>query len=163
MTFAQQATVAGTDGLTTRVQRATTVAPRATTTPTTAPKTGLPPALPFSSMPTSWRNPTMPGSIPTGSCWTPSPQSLCSKMAPCCPTSSVRQSTEGALTNGGYQDSDMIGDFPNLGPVWFNKKSIAIILSFADVRRVCRITMDTGGTPEMCVHHLDGSLMQSRE
>ena len=57
----------------------------------------------------------------------------------------------------------MIGDFPNLGPVWFNEKSIANILSFADVRKVCRITMDTGDAPEICVHRLDGSLMVFKE
>ena len=34
-----------------------------------------------------------------------------------------------ALTNGGHQDSSMIGDFPNLGPVWYNPHSIANILS----------------------------------
>jgi hypothetical protein len=57
-----------------------------------------------------------------------------------------------ALTNGGFQDSTMVGDFPNLGPVWYNKDSIANILSLADVRRVCRITMDTTAAAELCVH-----------
>ncbi|KAI2494383.1 hypothetical protein MHU86_20155 [Fragilaria crotonensis] len=52
-----------------------------------------------------------------------------------------------ALTNGGYQDSTMIGDFPNLGEVWFNKQSIANILSLAEVRKVCRVTMDTSDEP----------------
>jgi Zinc knuckle len=33
-----------------------------------------------------------------------------------------------AITNGGHQDSCMIGDFPNLGEVWFNRESIANIL-----------------------------------
>ena len=64
-----------------------------------------------------------------------------------------------ALTNGGHHDSTMIGDFPNLGPVWYNKDSIANILSLADVRRVCRITMDTNAAAALCVHHLDGSTM----
>jgi hypothetical protein len=40
-----------------------------------------------------------------------------------------------AITNGGYQDSSMIGDFPNLGEVWFNTESIANILSLAEVRK----------------------------
>jgi hypothetical protein len=50
--------------------------------------------------------------------------------------SNIRRSpqTLRTLTNGGHQDSDMIGDFPNLGPVWYDKDSIANILSFADVR-----------------------------
>jgi hypothetical protein len=48
-----------------------------------------------------------------------------------------------ALTNGGYQDSNMVGDFPNLGKVWYNRESIANILSLAgEVRKVCRITID---------------------
>ncbi|KAI2513612.1 hypothetical protein MHU86_752 [Fragilaria crotonensis] len=46
-----------------------------------------------------------------------------------------------ALTNGGHQDSSMVGDFPNLGEVWYNKASIANILSLAEVRKVCRVTM----------------------
>ena len=33
-----------------------------------------------------------------------------------------------AITNGGHQDSTLIGDFGNLGEVWFNKESIANIL-----------------------------------
>lgn len=33
-----------------------------------------------------------------------------------------------AVTNGGFQDSNMIGEFPNLGDVWFNQESIANIL-----------------------------------
>jgi Zinc knuckle len=39
-----------------------------------------------------------------------------------------------AITNGGHQDSNHVGDFPNLGEVWFNRDSIANILSLADVR-----------------------------
>jgi hypothetical protein len=65
-----------------------------------------------------------------------------------------------AITNGGYQDSSMIGDFPNLGEVWFNTESIANILSLAEVRKVCRITMDSSIAPVMNVHRLDGSIMQ---
>jgi hypothetical protein len=40
-------------------------------------------------------------------------------------------------TNGGYQDSSKKGVFKNLGPVWFNRDSIANILSLAEVRKVC--------------------------
>ena len=64
-----------------------------------------------------------------------------------------------ALTNGGFQDSNMIGDFPNLGIVWYNPKSIANILSLADVRKVCRVTLDTSAEPVLHVHRLDGSVM----
>ncbi|KAI2502074.1 Reverse transcriptase (RNA-dependent DNA polymerase) [Fragilaria crotonensis] len=65
-----------------------------------------------------------------------------------------------AVTNGGFQDSTLVGDFPNLGPVWFNPASIANILSLADVRKVCRVTMDTIAEPAMHVHRLDGSTMK---
>jgi hypothetical protein len=65
-----------------------------------------------------------------------------------------------AITNGGHQDSDMVGDFPNLGEVWFNEDSIANILSIADVRKVCRVTMDTSHEPALLVHGIDGSVMK---
>ena len=65
-----------------------------------------------------------------------------------------------AITNGGYQDSSQIGDFPNLGEVWFNPSSIANILSLADVCKVCRVTMDSDKTPSINVHRKDGSIMQ---
>jgi len=61
-----------------------------------------------------------------------------------------------ALTNGGHHYSHMIGDFPNLGEVWFNKDSIANILSLAEVHKVCRITMDTNSETAQHVHRLDG-------
>ena len=66
-------------------------------------------------------------------------------------------------TNGGYQDSNMKGVFRNLGPVWYNPDSIANILSLADVRKVCRVTLDTDLEPTMCVHRKDGSIMRFRE
>jgi hypothetical protein len=65
-----------------------------------------------------------------------------------------------ALTNGGHQDSNMVGDFPNLGEVWYNKHSIANILSLAHVRKVCRVTMDTAEETALFVHQLDGSIMK---
>jgi hypothetical protein len=68
-----------------------------------------------------------------------------------------------ALTNGGHQDSDLVGEFPNLGTVWFNDQSIANILSLSDVRKVCRVTLDTASAPTMCVHRLDGSIMEFQE
>jgi hypothetical protein len=57
----------------------------------------------------------------------------------------------------------MVGDFPNLGEVWYNHKSIANILSLADVRKVCRVTMDTANEPALHVHRLDGSVMTFTE
>ncbi|KAI2509415.1 Reverse transcriptase (RNA-dependent DNA polymerase) [Fragilaria crotonensis] len=74
----------------------------------------------------------------------------------------IRKSTHTlrALTNGGHQDSNMVGDFHNLGIVWYNPQSIANILSLADVRKVCRVTLDTSTEPALCVHRLDGSIMK---
>jgi hypothetical protein len=68
-----------------------------------------------------------------------------------------------AFTNGGYQDSHMVGDFPNFGPVYYNKSSIANILSLADVRKVCRVTMDTAQSSSLDVHRLDGTVMRFSE
>ena len=68
-----------------------------------------------------------------------------------------------AITNGGHQDSDMISDFPNLGEVWYNERSIANILSLADVRKVCRVTMDSSDDPALHVHRLDGTIMHFKE
>ena len=53
----------------------------------------------------------------------------------------------------------MVGNFPNLGEVWYNPESIANILSLADASKVCRVTMDTTKERAMCVHRLDGSVM----
>jgi hypothetical protein len=64
-----------------------------------------------------------------------------------------------ANTNGGFQDSTQVGDFPNLGEVWYNPDSIANILSLADVCRVRRVTMDSATNPAITVHRKDGSLM----
>ena len=57
----------------------------------------------------------------------------------------------------------MIGDFPDLGPVWYNSGSIANILSLAEVRKVCRVTMDTAAAPAMIVHRLNGTTMNFDE
>jgi hypothetical protein len=68
-----------------------------------------------------------------------------------------------AITNGGHQDSTKIGDFPNLGEVWFNENSIANILSLADVCTVCRVTMDSHRAKSINVHRKDGSIMVFHE
>ena len=68
-----------------------------------------------------------------------------------------------AITNGGHQDSNMVGDFPNLGEVWYNDESIANILSLADVCKVCRVTMDSSAEAALHVHRLDGPVMTFAE
>ena len=68
-----------------------------------------------------------------------------------------------AITNGGYQDSDMVGDFPNLEEVWYNPASIANILSLSDVSKICRVTMDTTTDKAMCINRIDGTIMKFAE
>ena len=65
-----------------------------------------------------------------------------------------------ARTNGGHQDSRLIGDFPNLGPVWYNPASIANILSLSEVLAVCKVTMDSKVEKAILVHRVDGSIMK---
>jgi hypothetical protein len=65
-----------------------------------------------------------------------------------------------ATTNGGHQTSTLVGDFKNLGTVWYNPNSIANILSLSEVRKVCRVTMDTTADAAMVIHREDGSTMK---
>ena len=78
-----------------------------------------------------------------------------------------------AITNGGrgvrgrggrgVSRSCQVGEFPNLGTVWYNHNSIANILSMKEVQKVCCVTMDTSIEPTLFVHHLDGSIMKFEE
>jgi hypothetical protein len=68
-----------------------------------------------------------------------------------------------ARTNGGSQTSTLIADFKNLGTVWYNPESIANILSLSQVRKVCRITMDTTQELAMVLHKQDGTTMKFQE
>lgn len=79
--------------------------------------------------------------------------------------SNIRPSAEPltVYTNGGSQVSHLCGDIPNLGTVWFNPQSIANILSMAQVRRVCRVTMDTAIEPTIVVHKKNGGTMLFKE
>jgi Reverse transcriptase (RNA-dependent DNA polymerase)/Zinc knuckle len=63
-------------------------------------------------------------------------------------------------TNGGTQVSSLIGDVNNFGTVWYNPDSLANILSLAEVRKVCRVTMDTDDEPAMFVHRNNGMVMK---
>ena len=64
------------------------------------------------------------------------------------------------FTNGGTQDSTMIGDITNFGTVWYNPASMANILSLQQVCKVCRVTMDSELELAMIVHRRDGSTMK---
>jgi hypothetical protein len=68
-----------------------------------------------------------------------------------------------ARTNGGHQTSNQIADFTNLGTVWFNESSIANILSLSEVRKVCRVTMDTSAEGEMIIYRTNGTKMKFSE
>ena len=54
----------------------------------------------------------------------------------------------------------MVGDLKDFGTVWYNPASLANILSAAQVRKVCRITMDTKIEPEIMVHRKNGTEME---
>lgn len=56
------------------------------------------------------------------------------------------------ISNGGSQDAHLVGDLPGVGEVWYNERSLANILSLAQVRRVCRVTMDSAKDAAFIVH-----------
>ena len=56
------------------------------------------------------------------------------------------------ITNGGEQTSSLVGNINNFGIVWYNPESIANILSLAEVRQKCRVTMDTKVRTVLHVH-----------
>jgi hypothetical protein len=91
-----------------------------------------------------------------------STMSVCNKLAM---LTNIQESGRvlGAFTNGGHQDSSQVGDFPNLGEVWYNPLSIANILSLSNVRKVCQYTMDPSITPALHVHRHDGAIMKFKE
>ena len=64
------------------------------------------------------------------------------------------------ILNGGTQVSNQIGDIQNFGTVWYNPRSLANILSLAEVRKNNRVTMDTAEEAAMIVHRQDGSEMK---
>ena len=66
-------------------------------------------------------------------------------------------------SNGGSQDTHMIGDLPGFGTVWYNKGSLANILSLAAVRKICRVTMDTMTEAAIIVHKHNGDKMKFTE
>lgn len=41
-----------------------------------------------------------------------------------------------AVTNRGHQDSHMIGDFQNLGPLWYNPETVANIPALKGVHKI---------------------------
>jgi hypothetical protein len=66
-------------------------------------------------------------------------------------------------SNSGFQDTHMIGDLPGFGPVWYNKGSLANILSFAAVRKICCVNVDTLEEAAIVVHKHNGDKMKFLE
>ena len=64
-------------------------------------------------------------------------------------------------TNGGPHTATQVGDVRNFGPVWYSPHSIANVLSFYQVQKRFRITIDThSDDPVFHVHRTDGSIMR---
>jgi len=81
----------------------------------------------------------------------------------------IRNNPTGSLvlqSNGGEMEASQVGDIPGYGQVWFNSDSMANILSFANVRKKCKITMETGpgdSSPTIVVHRKSGGPMLFKE
>ena len=65
-----------------------------------------------------------------------------------------------AYTNGGHQDSNEEGDLPGFFKVWYNPSSMLNILSFRDVRKRFRVTVDTSIENAICVHVDGGKVLK---
>ena len=66
-------------------------------------------------------------------------------------------------TNGGTFATQKIGDLPNFFPVYYSPTSMVNILSFAEVKRIYRITMDTAENDTIKVHMNHGQTMEFSE
>jgi hypothetical protein len=65
--------------------------------------------------------------------------------------------------NAGVTWTDMMGDLPGYGEVWYNKNSIANILSLSRVESKYRITYDSDNGKQFIVHKADGMVRQFRQ
>ena len=66
-------------------------------------------------------------------------------------------------TNGEHQNSHKKGYFAGFFYVWYNTMSMLNILSFAEVRKKFRITMDTNKETSMNVHLENNKIMKFKE
>ena len=67
-----------------------------------------------------------------------------------------------SLTNGGLHSCEYGGTFHGLQqplPVWYAPDSVGNILALCDVRRLCRVTLDTAAEPAFLVHLLDDTVL----
>ena len=84
--------------------------------------------------------------------------------------SNIHDKPDGGLVLKSNGNGDIrtcqVGTLKGYGQVWFHEKSLANILSFANVRRKFKITVTTGPNdpcPTLCVHRNDGHIMEFRE
>jgi GMP synthase PP-ATPase subunit len=56
-----------------------------------------------------------------------------------------------------------VGDLPGFGQVWYNEDSLANILSLAELRKICRVTMDTSKAAEIVVYKHNGDKLKCIE
>ena len=81
----------------------------------------------------------------------------------------IRPSPTGSLilkSNGGEMEASEVGNIPGYGKVWYNSDSMANILSFANVRKKCKISFETGPddpSPTIVVHRSTGKPMLFKE
>ena len=59
--------------------------------------------------------------------------------------------------NAGVTSTDLIGDLPGYGEVWYDPNGIANILSLARVKDKYRVTFDSGAKNKFIVHKEDGT------
>ena len=66
-------------------------------------------------------------------------------------------------TNGGVLLADQVGDLPGFGCVWFCPNSLANILSLSQMKKVCRVRMDSQEETGFLVTKHDGSIVKFNE
>jgi len=76
---------------------------------------------------------------------------------------SASQFKQRVYTNGGHQDSGHVGHLPGFFDVWFNPESRLNILSFAEVSRKFRITIDTAQESAIYVHISQNKVIKFKE
>jgi hypothetical protein len=65
--------------------------------------------------------------------------------------------------NAGVTRTDMVGDLPGCGEVWFNKRGIANILSLSRMEKKHRITYDSKSGKQFIVHKENGMMRRFRQ
>ena len=66
-------------------------------------------------------------------------------------------------TNGGPQESNIVGDIDGYSTVWYNPESLANILSLGRVSTHRRLTMDITKKQVFHIHNQDGTIMKFKK